>query len=307
MGNDVLCYKNSKKQTKNSFLKIIKTEEKMSSCKQDMTKSEVLKWLKEKVFEGQSIPVFNHNKATFDELFKLMTSFEEENFSKSAIHSVQEAQIEELKDETDKMKQRIASIGFETLNFGGGGHLVQVLAQTTELLKVDDPGDTALNLAIGDLRFRASKLPIQNHLSRIKHRQDTKNIIEDSTFRSKTEQALNVAKTEAVINQEDMAKVLKKSAFHQEKQREYLELREKCVTIIRKHGFQRHLSHDSIEEMQKSLQAIDEESKPMTLKLEAFKGLPPSLELASAKLAEKEKVLQDLNNLLQKEIQNIHL
>ena len=236
-----------------------------------------------------------------------MTSFEEENFSKSAIHSVQEAQIEELKDETDKMKQRIASIGFETLNFGGGGHLVQVLAQTTELLKVDDPGDTALNLAIGDLRFRASKLPIQNHLSRIKHRQDTKNIIEDSTFRSKTEQALNVAKTEAVINQEDMAKVLKKSAFHQEKQREYLELREKCVTIIRKHGFQRHLSHDSIEEMQKSLQAIDEESKPMTLKLEAFKGLPPSLELASAKLAEKEKVLQDLNNLLQKEIQNIHL
>ena len=57
----------------------------MSSCKQDMTKSEVLKWLKEKVFEGQSIPVFNHNKATFDELFKLMTSFEEENMYLSVV------------------------------------------------------------------------------------------------------------------------------------------------------------------------------------------------------------------------------
>ena len=302
-GNNFFC-QIQKYERKNLFFKKIKEKKvRMSSC-QDMTKSEVMKWLKEHIFEGQSVPIFDHNKATFDELFKLKTSFEEEHYSKSVIYSVQEAQIGELKDETVKMKQRIASIGFETMNLEP---LVQVLAQTTELLSVDDPGETALNLAIGDLRFSASKLPLQNHLSRIKHRKDTKNIIEDSSFRSKTEQALNIAKTEAGINQEDMAKVFKKSAFHQEKQREYLELREKCVTIIRKHGFQRHLSHDSIEEMQKSLQAIDEESKPMSLKLEAFKGLPPSLELASAKLAEKEKVLQDLNNLLQKEIQNIHL
>ena len=264
---------------------------------------EVFQWLTEDIFLGKDVPKFEQSKATMEELHKLMKMSQEEDLRASTISQIQEAQIEELRDDTAKMKQNLANLGID-INLD---HTVEVLAHTAELLNLDDPGEPALDLALGDLRFKASKVPLENHLSKMKHRQDTKRIIEDSSFRSKTEQALNAAQTETRMNEEDIAKVLKKSAFHQEKQREYLELREKCVTIIRKHGFQRHLSHDSIVEMQKSLQAINQELEPLVLKLEAFKGLPPSLELASAKVAEKEKVLLDLNGLLQRKIQNIHL
>lgn len=264
---------------------------------------EVFQWLTEDIFLGKDVPKFEQSKATMEELHKLMKMSQEEDLRANTISQIQEAQIEELKDDTAKMKQNLANLGID-INLD---HTVEVLAHTAELLNLDDPGEPALDLALGDLRFKASKVPLENHLSKMKHRQDTKRIIEDSSYRSKTEQALNAAQTETRMNEEDIAKVLKKSAFHQEKQREYLELREKCVTIIRKHGFQRHLSHDSIVEMQKSLQAINQELEPLVLKLEAFKGLPPSLELASAKVAEKEKVLLDLNGLLQRKIQNIHL
>ena len=66
-------------------------------------------------------------------------------------------------------------------------------------------------------------------------------------------------------------------------------------------------SHDAILGMKKKLDSIEEVMKPVQNKLEAYKGLPPSLELATAELSEKEQVLDKLKSRLQNELQKIEL
>ena len=266
----------------------------------------VMKWLSE-IFNGEeNIPAFERNQINFASLKKMMECAKSNEIGKSCIASAQEAQISELKDETLQIKEVLNDLGLE-VQCGAIASLVDVVAQTSEMLNLDDPGEVSINNALSDLRFKAAKLPLENHLKKTQQRKDTKGYIADSSLRNKTEQALNVATTEMALNREAIAKTRKKAAFMQEKQREYLDLQDKYVTVIRKNGFQKHISHDSAVEMQNNLKANKEEMDKVTVKLEAFKGLPPSLELASAKLAEKEKLLHDLTELLQKEIQKIHL
>ena len=270
--------------------------------------NEIMNWLSELFCGEENIPTFERNQANFLRLKKVMDRAITDDLGKSSIADTQEAQILDLKDETVKMAQKLNGLGIEVQ--GGPeplSSLVDVIAQTSEALMLDDPGEAAMNNAISDLRFKASKVPLETHMKKLQQRKDAKDYIEDSSICNKTEQALNVAHTEMVLNKEALVKTRKKAAFMQEKQREYLELQDKYVTIIRKNGFQKHINHDSALEMQNNLQGTQEESDRIGVKLEAFKGLPASLELASAKLAKKEKVLQDLNELLQKEIQQIHL
>ena len=267
-------------------------------------------WLCELFGGEENIPTFERNPANFLTLKKVMDRAKADDLGKTTISNTQEAQIEDLKNQTAKMTQQLNGLGLEVQLQGVPGtisSLVDVIAQTSEMLKLDDPGEASMNNAISNLRFKASKVPLESHLKKLQHRKDTKDYIEDSSICNKTEQALNGAHTEMVLNKEALIKTRKKSAFMQEKQREYLELQDKYVTIIRKNGFQKQISHDFAEDMQKNIQGTQEELEKIDVKLEAFKGLPASLELASAKLAEKEKVLQDLNDLLQREIQQIHL
>ena len=59
--------------------------------------------------------------------------------------------------------------------------------------------------------------------------------------------------------------------------------------------------------MKKKLDNIEETMKPIQNKLEAYKGLPPSLELATAELSEKQQALDRLKSKLQSELQKIEL
>ena len=59
--------------------------------------------------------------------------------------------------------------------------------------------------------------------------------------------------------------------------------------------------------MKKNLDDIENQMKPVQAKLEAYKGLPPSLELATAELSAKQQCLDKLKTKLQNELQKIEL
>ena len=59
--------------------------------------------------------------------------------------------------------------------------------------------------------------------------------------------------------------------------------------------------------MKKKLDKVEDQMKPIQTKLEAYKGLPASLELATAELSEKQQALDKLKGRLQNELQKIEL
>jgi len=116
-----------------------------------------------------------------------------------------------------------------------------------------------------------------------------------------------MAKTEAKIDEDTIAQIRKKHHFMQEKEKEYMKLQEKYIATIRKSGYNKATSHDAILAMKKKLDKVEDQMKPIQNKLEAYKGLPASLELATAELSEKQQALDKLKGRLQNELQKIEL
>merc|ERR1712098_929881 len=122
-----------------------------------------------------------------------------------------------------------------------------------------------------------------------------------------SEKELINAKTEEKLDEQNIMSITKKYSFMQNKQKQYEQDQEKYVTMIRKNGYDKAHSHEAIEDQKKKLDAIVERTKPIQTKLEGYRGLPASLELAQAAVAEKEDLLNKMKLQLQKEVENIQL
>ena len=111
------------------------------------------------------------------------------------------------------------------------------LAQSAELLGLDDPSNFSLDLAIADLRKKSAHIPLDTYLKKVKSVQDKRALLEDHSLLNKTDQALNMTKTEAKIDEDTIAQIRKKHHFMQEKEKEYMKLQEKYIATIRKSGY----------------------------------------------------------------------
>jgi hypothetical protein len=100
----------------------------------------------------------------------------------------------------------------------------------------------------------------------------------------------------------------KKIVFMAEKQKEYSRMEEKLSVALRMSGYRKELSHDAIVDLKTSLDvARESELKPLKAKLDSYRGLPPNVLLAQAKVAEAERELEDLTEALTKEISSLHV
>ena len=183
--------------------------------------------------------------------------------------------------------------------------LVQNLAQSAEMLGLDDPTEASLDLAIANLRQKAAMVPLESFLKKIQSEQNKRAILKDLKLSNKTDQALRMAQTESKLDEENIQNLQKKFYFMQEKEKEYVKMQEKYVAMIKKSGYNK--SHANILALREKLDKILEEAKPIEEKLEAYKGLPASLELARAELATKEDNLHELKCTLQSEVQKIQI
>ena len=125
------------------------------------SETDKMNWLSELFGGEENIPTFERNQANILRLKKVMDRAITDDLGKSTIADTQEAQVLDLKDEAVKMTQKLNGLGFD---IQGGpeplSSLVDVIAQTSEALMLDDPGEAAMNNAISDLRFKASKVPL---------------------------------------------------------------------------------------------------------------------------------------------------
>merc|ERR1719195_652931 len=136
-----------------------------------------------------------------------------------------------------------------------------------------------MNLALADLRHRVSKVPLERELTN--------------------------ARTEGKIDEDSIISTRKNYNWMQDKQKEYLRTQDKYVTTIRKNGFNKSHSHEAIVNQKKKLEDIIEKTKPIQSKIDGYKGLPASMELAQATLAEKEQLLNEMKQILEKEVEKI--
>jgi len=269
-------------------------------------KIQVTKWLLD-VYGNEKAP--NIPEESLDQLYNVMQLSLKEEKSLQVISDFQKCQIAEYKDEINKMRQRMEMLGITSKSRRGEDldNVAIDLAQSAELLGLDDPSNFSLDLAIADLRKKSAHIPLDTYLKKVKSVQDKRALLEDHSLLNKTDQALNMAKTEAKIDEDTIAQIRKKHHFMQEKEKEYMKLQEKYIATIRKSGYNKATSHDAILAMKKKLDKVEDQMKPIQTKLEAYKGLPASLELATAELSEKQQALDKLKGRLQNELQKIEL
>ena len=82
---------------------------------------------------------------------------------------------------------------------------------------------------------------------------------------------------------------------------------ERYETLLKKNGFKKELQHDTLVQLKAQLDSLKEAFTPLKSKLDSYEALPPNLELATVKVAEAQKQLDDLTNELIKEISILHV
>ena len=268
-------------------------------------KVKVNSWL-EKVYG--KVPPYQDTPECLDHLEKIMELSEQEEHGMELISQLQIHQMAEYKEETDRIKQRFDILGLNAnpnSNHSELDNIINFLSNISESLGLDDPNENEMNLAISDVRHYASKLPVDTYMTQTQYNNTKCELINDVKLLNKSERELVNSRTEAKMDEENISNYRKKYSFLQGKERQYLKDQDKYVTTIRKNGFEKAHSHESIVSQKKKLDDIEERIKPIKSKLDGYKGLPPSLDLAQAEMAEKENTLLKLKLELQKEVENI--
>lgn len=105
-----------------------------------------------------------------------------------------------------------------------------------------------------------------------------------------------------------MSQSEKKLAFMKEKQKEYARTIDKYEALLNKTGANsKEISHESIVQTKRDLEAMEETLAPLKAKLEGYQELPANLDLAKVKVAEAQKELEELSHQLTKEISMLHI
>ena len=282
----------------------------MSSIEQ---KQEVVKWL-ESLFDGGRIPQFDcNNEILISELYKIKQNFKESERDANVLADFQKLQIIEYQNEIDRITTITLGIGMHSdskpsLDDEPLEKLISILAEVSGLLGVDNPSEDDLDLALADLRLKASDTHVFELLRQQKHEKEKEEMLEGINSLSHTENALQHENDEAKTQVDVTNNLRKKTAFMMEKLKEYSKSVETYKVSLRKNGYRKDILLENLINMKKELDEMEEnELNPKQIKLRGYNGLPPSLELAKAKVAEAESQLESLVQELTKEISAVYV
>jgi len=148
-------------------------------------KIQVSKWLLD-VYGNEKAP--NIPEESLDQLYNVMQLSLKEEKSLQVISDFQKCQIAEYKDEINKMRQRMEMLGITSKSRRGEDldNVAIDLAQSAELLGLDDPSNFSLDLAIADLRKKSAHIPLDTYLKKVKSVQDKRALLEDHSLLNKT-------------------------------------------------------------------------------------------------------------------------
>ena len=119
---------------------------------------------------------------------------------------------------------------------------------------------------------------------------------------------LESASKEEKERQEKAVKRNTKGGFMSKKCHEYRRSKKKMEAVLAKNGGNDpRVKHTEIERLRGEVERLEEEQKPLARQCSAFSALPPSLELARARLAAAQDQLEQLENNLSGALTDLHL
>ena len=276
-------------------------------------KQEVQKWL-ETVMDCERASQFDFNdERLISELYNLKQSINEAERDAKVLTDFKKLQIVDYQNEIDRMSVLTQGIGINTgsmcsLEDEPLEKVISILAEVASLLGVDNPSEDDLDLALADLRLKASDTHVFELLRQQKVERDKEETLESIKSLSQTESALKNQDKEAKIQVDIMNNLRKKTAFMMEKLKQYSQSVDTYKFTVKKNGLRKDILHETLLQLKKDLDEMEEkELKPKQIKLRGYNGLPPSLELAKAKVAEAESELESVMQELTKEISDVHV
>ena len=276
-------------------------------------KQEVIKWL-ESLFDGGRIPQFDcNNERLISELYKLKQNLKESERDANVLADFQKLQIVEYQNEIERITTITQGISMHSdskpsLEDEPLEKLISILAEVSGLLGIDNPSEDDLDLALADLRLKASDTHVFELLRQQKHEKEKEEMLESISSLSHTENALKHENDEAKTQADIMNSLRKKTAFMMEKLKEYSKSVETYKISLKKNGYKKDIILETLLNLKKELDDMEvKELNPKQIKLRGYNGLPPSLELAKAKVAEAESQLESLVQELTKEISAVYV
>ena len=276
-------------------------------------KQEVIKWL-ESLFDGGRIPQFDcNNELLISELYKLKQNLKESERDANVLADFQKLQIVEYQNEIERITTITQGISMHSdskpsLEDEPLEKLISILAEVSGLLGIDNPSEDDLDLALADLRLKASDTHVFELLRQQKHEKEKEEMLESISSLSHTENALKHENDEAKTQADIMNSLRKKTAFMMEKLKEYSKSVETYKISLKKNGYKKDIILETLLNLKKELDDMEvKELNPKQIKLRGYNGLPPSLELAKAKVAEAESQLESLVQELTKEISAVYV
>ena len=185
-------------------------------------KQEVMKWL-ETLFVGGSIPQLNcSDERSISELYKLKQNLTESERDANVLADFQKIQIAEYQNEIDRITTITRGIGIDldsNTSFEDEPleNLISILAEVSGLLGVDNPSEDDLDIALADLRLKASDTHVVELLRQQKLKKEKEEMLDSINSLSHTENALQLENDEAKIQVDVMNNLRKKTAFLTEK------------------------------------------------------------------------------------------
>jgi len=195
--------------------------------------------------------------------------------------------------------------------------LASVLAETAELLQVDDPWQIAPSLAA--VQKSAACAPVrelERHNEEVTVRSRR---LEALQALSDDKRALHKAERDYKVEKESAKQLAKKVGFMREKQKDYARTISRHEQLLTKVGMpvprgssanattMGGLSHESLVALSEKRSELEEELATLKGKLGGYRSLPPDPALASAKLAEAEAELSELAFTLNEAVSSLHL
>jgi len=270
------------------------------------------RWL-EHVLGEDGVPDYQITKVSLELLERLRRKCGEAAHMESRLRLLKELDIVELEAETKRVVNIIERSGLEfpdrPISINPLCQILSVLCEISLDLDLEDPRSVQISLLMSELQLKSAKIPM-HQLKRNKGEDERRKAkLRSLKDLSRNSRILESTSREVKRGLESATQSTKSVEFLKEKQWEYAKKAERAESGIRsKSGFGKEMSHEKIVALKREIGTTQAEIlSPLRLKLESFRDLPPDVGLARLKVAEAERELAALTNVLSQQINMMHV
>ena len=271
--------------------------------------SELQAWLRSQFPEGvPSWEVTADSLALLSSICRRHTRREEEAMLEmEALELARQEYVGETERLTEILKGAGAGV-LDCLNQGPAQSYADNLATVCSLLDIDTSQSLGLVNKLADLQVRkAENTPVlvkeRSQLDNL--RLQTLNLHETL---SRAQDLAKQAKGEERERQEAAESKNTKAEFFSKKCQEYKRNEKKLEAVLAKTGGNDpRVNHSEIRRLRAEVERLEEEQRPLARQCSAFATLPPSVELARARLATAQEELEKLENSVSGALSDLHL